>query len=266
MPYKLGWFSTGRDDAARTLLRTVLDTIDNEGLDIKIEFVFSNRIRGEDIECDRFFDLVEEHNIELVRISSTRSELALDPQAPWDSEYDSIVMDALSGYEPDLNLLVGYMLIVGPEMCRDYAMINLHPAAPEGPAGCWQEVIWELIGTRAEETGVKIHLVTEILDRGPTITYCTFPMIGGVFDRLWQELDEKLKCMSLENIREDEGEENALFREIRRQGVLREIPLLLLTLKEFAKGKITLNSNSVYIDGKPSEKGDCMNEIIEKYI
>jgi phosphoribosylglycinamide formyltransferase-1 len=46
-------------------------------------------------------------------------------------------------------------------------MINLHPAAPGGPTGTWQEVIWQLIEGRAVETGVMMHLVTPELDRGP---------------------------------------------------------------------------------------------------
>ncbi|GAH59253.1 unnamed protein product, partial [marine sediment metagenome] len=41
-----------------------------------------------------------------------------------------------------------------------YNMVNLHPAAPGGPTGTWQEVIWQLIENKAEETGVMMHLVT----------------------------------------------------------------------------------------------------------
>ena len=61
-------------------------------------------------------------------------------------------------------------------------MINLHPAAPNGPDGTWQEVIWKLIEQRADHSGVKIHLVTEELDRGPTIAYCRYPIHSPAFD------------------------------------------------------------------------------------
>ena len=58
-------------------------------------------------------------------------------------------MNRLQGFHPDLCVLAGYMLIVGEEMCQRYNMINLHPAAPGGPTGTWQEVIWQLIDSKA---------------------------------------------------------------------------------------------------------------------
>jgi folate-dependent phosphoribosylglycinamide formyltransferase PurN len=62
-------------------------------------------------------------------------------------------MERLTGFNPDINVLAGYMLIVGAEMCQRYDMINLHPAIPGGPKGTWREVIWKLIETGASETG-----------------------------------------------------------------------------------------------------------------
>ena len=90
------------------------------------------------------------------------------------------------------------MLIVSPDLCRDFPMINLHPAAPNGPDGTWQDVIWQLIEQRATHSGVKIHLVTEELDQGPTIAYCRYPIHGKAFDDLWQEAD----LASVDNLRQ----------------------------------------------------------------
>ncbi|HHJ00848.1 MAG TPA: formyl transferase, partial [Candidatus Aerophobetes bacterium] len=60
MTYKIGWFSTGRDKAARDLLRAVQKSIDEGKIrNARIAFVFSNRQRGENRESDRFFQLVE---------------------------------------------------------------------------------------------------------------------------------------------------------------------------------------------------------------
>ena len=78
----------------------------------------------------------------------------------WRLDYDHEVMARLKDFHHDLCVLAGYMLIVGAEMCQRYNMINLHPAAPGGPAGTWQEVIWQLIESKAETTGVMMHLVT----------------------------------------------------------------------------------------------------------
>ena len=68
MTYKIGWFSTGRDKAARDLLRVVQKSIDEGKIrNSKIAFVFSNRQRGENRESDRFFQLVEK--LSLIHIS-----------------------------------------------------------------------------------------------------------------------------------------------------------------------------------------------------
>ncbi len=88
-----------------------------------------------------------------------------------------------------LSVLAGYMLITGKEMCQRYDMINLHPAAPGGPAGTWQEVIWQLIKNHTTESGVMMHLVTPELDKGPVVSYCTFPITGTAFDSYRQHLN-----------------------------------------------------------------------------
>jgi len=78
---------------------------------------------------------------------------------------DREIMRRIKGYSPDLCVLAGYMLVVGPEMCQRYNMINLHPAAPR-PQRHLAEVIWKLIESKASETGVMMHLVTPSWMRG----------------------------------------------------------------------------------------------------
>ncbi|MDI6887261.1 MAG: formyltransferase family protein [Candidatus Thermoplasmatota archaeon] len=251
MPYKLGWFSTGRDKAARDLLTVIKKGVDSKELNVELVFVFSNRAQGEAKESDLFFKLVKSYNLELVQFSSKqfKPELWSANRPRWRIEYDREVMRLLAKYEVDLILLAGYMLIVGPELCRKYKLINLHPAAPLGPTGTWQEVIWELIRTKAQETGIIIHLVTEILDRGPVVAYCTFPIKGKGFNKLWGEKDK-----------------TKLFKKIREEGVKRELPLLFHTIKELASRRIELRAGGVYAKGKLYAQGYCMNELIERTI
>ena len=45
--YRLGWFSTGRGEGSRGLLKTVQDTIVSGDLEAQIEFVFCSREYGE---------------------------------------------------------------------------------------------------------------------------------------------------------------------------------------------------------------------------
>ena len=71
MSYKIGWFSTGRDKAARELLRVVSHSIKEDRLpSLEIGFAFSNRTKGEARESDLFFKLVEKLRIDLVHFSS----------------------------------------------------------------------------------------------------------------------------------------------------------------------------------------------------
>lgn len=267
--YKLGWFSTGRDKAARDLLEAVQKSIRRGEIEAEITFVFSNRGRGESEESDLFFKLVEDYHIPLIHFSYQKfkdikaaqatSKVETPPQFRLD--YDREVMGRLQDFHPDLCVLAGYMLIVGEEMCRIYNMINLHPAAPGGPAGTWQEVIWQLIDTGAQETGTMMHLVTPELDKGPPVTYCTFPIRGKPFDNYWDEIRER----SLEEIKRSQGENNHLFRLIREHGFAREIPLLISTIKAFSEGKVKISEEKKVTDadGRPLTGYNMTEEINE---
>ncbi|GAH69488.1 unnamed protein product, partial [marine sediment metagenome] len=69
--YKIGWFSTGRDEAAGQLLKVIYDNIKKKKLrNLAISFVFSDRIKGEEKESDCFFRLVQNLRINLVTLSS----------------------------------------------------------------------------------------------------------------------------------------------------------------------------------------------------
>jgi phosphoribosylglycinamide formyltransferase-1 len=266
--YKIGWFSSGRDEAARELLTVVWDSIQSGFIKAEFDFVFSNRESGQHPESDRFFDLVDSYEIPLKCFSSKSyiPDLRKESIEKWRVSYDREIIRRLENYNPSLCVLAGYMLITGPELCKKFTMINLHPAEPDGPTGTWQEVIWKLIKHKAKRTGVMMHHVTEILDRGPPITYCHFPIIGGKFDGLWEQMEEKLKNQSLEEIIHNEGEVEPLFSEIRNEGVKRELPLIIQTIKEFADGRIKIEDGIVIAEGKPISGAYDLTEKIEKLI
>jgi phosphoribosylglycinamide formyltransferase-1 len=175
-------------------------------------------------------------------------------------------MKRMEGVQANIIVLAGYMLVVGEEICEIHDMINLHPAAPGGPAGTWQEVIWQLIHKRARESGNMMHLVTKELDKGPPISYCTFPIRGADFDPLWAEMEKKLRGKMLAEIMKKEGEQNPLFVKIRQEGARREIPLVVQTVKAFAEGRIKLNNKKIIAEGKVLEQPYCLNKEIEAVI
>jgi phosphoribosylglycinamide formyltransferase-1 len=256
---RLGWFSTGRDKAARDLLTVAQRSLALGEIKAEITFVFCNRQRGEARESDLFIKLVENYGLPLVSFSSKEfntNQPRLSTE--WRLAYDREVMKRLKGFGADLCVLAGYMLIVGDEMCQKYNMINLHPAAPGGPKGTWQEVIWQLIESQAEKTGVMMHLVTPELDEGPPTSYCTFSIRGKPFDKYWQEVEGK----SVEEIQKTQGESNKLFRTIRRHGLAREFPLIIATLKAFSRGKVRIKGKKVVgADGKPIKGYNLTREI-----
>jgi folate-dependent phosphoribosylglycinamide formyltransferase PurN len=263
--YQFGWFSTGRDEAARDLLQAVQSSIELGKIEAEIAFVFSNREPGESEESDLFFKLVKDYRIPLVTFSYQKFKAGksiTDSQQQgglpqWRLDYDREVINQLQDFHPDLCVLAGYMLIVGKEMCHRYNMINLHPAAPDGPKGTWQEVTWQLIDNRAEETGAMMHLVTPELDEGPPVTYCTFPIRGKPFDRYWREW-EKMPSVSAQS----RGETNPLFKLIRKYGLAREFPLIISTLKAFSQGKVRIRSGEIVdASGKPIDGYDLTDEI-----
>ncbi len=245
--YKIGWFSTGRGKSARALLETACKSIKKGEIETDIEFIFCSREPGESPETDKFIALAESYNIPLVCFSYKKFRDGRQDNSKsgtledWRLEYDRRIMAKLKDFKPDLCVLAGYMLIVGREMCSEYNMINLHPAAPDGPAGIWQDVIWQLIEQKASRTGVMMHLVIPELDRGPVVSYCTFPISGALFDSHWQAIEGH----SVDDIKKQQGEDNLLFKTIREHGFKREIPLILSTIRAFSRGDISIR------DGKP---------------
>ncbi len=270
--YRIGWFSTGRGQGSLNLLNAMAAAIKSGSVPAEIGFVFCSREPGDAEGSDRYIRQVRDYGLPLVCFSSKRfkPELRrqgrLDPAAlrQWRIEYDRQVMQRLGSPDVRLSVLAGYMLVLGPEMCAAHAMVNLHPAAPSGPAGTWQEVIWELIRQRATESGNMMHLVIEELDKGPPITYGTFPVAGGEFDPLWADLNEKQKQKTLEEIARDEGEHNSLFAKIRQEGARREIPLVVQTVKAFAEGQLRLENRAIIAGGKPLAGPYCLNEALEQ--
>ena len=264
--YQLGWFSTGRGKGSRGLLRSVHDRIKSGEIEARIAFVFCSREHGESEATDIFLKMVQDYHIPLITFSCQRFKSRTNttnagqseglPQ--WRLDYDREVMARLQGFQPDLCVLAGYMLIVGAEMCQQYNMLNLHPATPDGPAGTWQQVIWQLIESRAEQTGAMMHLVTPELDKGPPVSYCVFPIRGVPFDDHWRAIEGQ----SIAEIQAKQGINNPLFQLIREHGLKREFPLIVATAKAFSEGRVKVqNGDIIDINGNRVDGYDLTEEI-----
>ena len=260
---RIGWFSTGRGEGSRGLLRFVYERLAD--IDARIDFVFSNRAPGEAEGSDEYFRLVRDYGLPLITHSSAAFRMRKGGRfADHRAEYDAEVMGLLAGYRPDVCVLAGYMLIASGELCRAFPLLNLHPALPDGPIGTWQEVVWQLIEQRAPRTGAMMHLATEVVDRGPVVSYVTVPLDTPVLESHWRELADE----DVSRVKAEQGEDNELFRLIRAAQYSREPYLLLETLRALSRGDIALDAGEVRVRkeggaGSDSFGGLCLNASIE---
>ena len=245
----IGWFSTGRDQAAIDLLAYVLNK------NTKISFVFCNREKGEHKKSDEFITFVHNNGMDLICFSSKKflPDLRKKDKKEWRTLYDTEVLKKIPHAE--LNVLAGYMLILSPSACDALNMINLHPALPDGPKGAWQEVIWELIRKNAKETGAMMHLVTKELDRGPVVTYCKFPID---FYELRKDFETALTTRSFEEIKR---KGHPLFHKIREEELKREFPLIGYTIQAFENKEIEIRNKKIYSRGKEIEGYDISEKV-----
>jgi phosphoribosylglycinamide formyltransferase 1 len=254
--YQIGWFSTGRGEGSRGMLEAAYKSIKSGELNAEIEFVYCAREYGETDKTDSYLNMVKEYGLPLVSYSYQRYRTSHNmpnpdlsqPLPQWRIDYDNDVLKMLKPYKPDLVVLAGLMIVTSRVMCDRYEIINLHPAAPGGPAGTWQQVIWKLMSVKSSTQGIKMHVAIPELDMGPTATYCTFPIQGGIFDKLWQEISGR----TVDDIKAKEGVENALFKKIREYGAVREVPLIIATLKAFSDGKLKITKDRKVVDAKGS--------------
>lgn len=277
----IGWFSSGRDEAAIDLLKVVSEAIQSGIIKGKISFVFVTREKGEKPESDKFIEFAENLGLKIIALSHRNFEPELRKKGlnesaqsgvespileKWRKLYDETTMEMLSDYNPDMIVLAGYMLIVSPDMCNKYKMINLHPALPGGPKGTWQEVVWQLIEQRAKKSGVMMHLITSELDAGPAITYCEYSIYDDFIKPLWDKCEIKHKTKSLQDIQKAEGENEPLFKEIRSRGLEREFPLIVATLRSASLGEFNIVNGEVLTNGQKLTRGVDLTKDVESSI
>ena len=282
MTYKIGWFSTGRDTAARNLLKAVRDDILLNDIPASIDWIFCHRETGdaaaneEYIQREMFFDMAAEFSIpvatlshvkfkpELRKLGLQKSRSASQP-APeldeWRNLFGEQVVKTISMMPAvDIIVMAGYMLIIGDPELESLNMVNIHPALPWGPKGTWQEVIHTLIAEKADEQGAMVHLVTKELDRGPVISYCRFPITGAPWDELRAKWEDAINGNS--SIQDREAQE--LFRKIRHEGEIRELPLLTNAIRELAMGRVVVKDKKILVGGTQSSDGVDLTDIINK--
>jgi phosphoribosylglycinamide formyltransferase-1 len=121
--------------------------------------------------------------------------------------HDVLLADLLAVVRPDLVVLAGWMLLLGPEMLRRYEgrTINVHPALlPDDggdrvessagilPALRGAHTVRDALRLGLPVTGATVHVVIEELDAGPVILQEEVPILPGDDETI---LHERIKTV-----------------------------------------------------------------------
>lgn len=255
MSLRVGISSSFIENAAHLGVKTIIDTVlSKKG---EVGFILSTRQKGENPTTDVILENLEKEQFPIVCISA--KEHRNSGEKKWRDIYGRNVLQELKPFLPvDIVFAFGDMTIWPEQMCEILRGVNLHPDLPGRFKGEWYNVISQIVENREKEAGIMIHLLTPDLDKGPVVTKCSFPLRGPVFDKFWNVLpkdQEKLKELITEQKQLKENPTHPLWQEIRKRGLMREFPLIELTLNLFAEGKLKLEGQKVFDDAGQEIKG-----------
>ena len=137
-----------------TDLQAIIDAIESNELNAKIEIVISNKPDAYILER------AKKHNL-LTQFVENKNKTR--------EEFDGEVIKILEKYPVDLIILIGYMRILSPEFVHHYQskIINVHPSLlPAFAGGMDLNVHEEVVKAGVKETGCTVHLVDEGVDTG----------------------------------------------------------------------------------------------------
>ncbi len=267
--FRFGWWTTGRDEAAVNLFDVVYEAVKNGEIKGDFCYLFLSRREGEGAFSDKLIRLAQKRDIPLVLFSAMDFEPSLrkTDRSLWRTRYHQKLYYKIAPFNCPLVILAGYMWVLSPEICSKVSAINLHPALPGGPAGTWQEVIWQLLEGGAEKTGAMMHLVTPELDKGPAVTFFAFPIRGKGWDELWEEFFSLRSKKGMNYVKERIGESLPLFKKIRQEGEIRELPLIVETLKAFSDGRLVLENGKFFDEkGQPLSRPLDLSRLVDEKI
>jgi len=189
-------------------LQAIIDSIQSGSLNAKIECVLSNKAEA--------YGLIRAGqagipNIVINKIPSQTRE-----------QYDQLLIEAISPYQPDLIVLAGFMRILSPVFTQHFAnrIINIHPSLLPKYRG--MNTHQRVLEAKDPDHGATIHFVTEGLDEGPIIAHTKVSVSKN-------DSINKLKQRVLE-------QEHYLYPEV---------------LRWFAASRLRLIDSQVYLDGQP---------------
>ncbi|HOJ05111.1 MAG TPA: phosphoribosylglycinamide formyltransferase [Bacteroidota bacterium] len=146
-------------------LRAIHAAIEHGSLSARLAVVLSNRREAGAL------DFAREHGIPAVSLAGLAGP---DEEAPR-------ILEVLRQHGADFVALAGYMRLVPSEVVAAYGgrMLNIHPALlPSfGGKGMYGHHVHEaVLAAGVKVTGVTVHLVDELYDRGPIVMQACVPV------------------------------------------------------------------------------------------
>lgn len=226
---RIGWFTTARGPGSYNLFRTFMDRVHSGDIQARLSFVFINRaIKGNEYR-KRIIDMALQDGVPVIVFPSDdfMPDLRRTDIGAWREAYGKGLRERISRYPMDFGVLAGYMLIIDPQTCQEYNIINLHPALPDTYKGTWEEIVSMVVRNNDPSYGATVHICSPELDRGAIIAYDSFPT-HAIMRRF-----------------SDPGERVAA---IRAEEVEREAPLLMEAIRMVVEGRIVLKKGEVYTE------------------
>ena len=139
-----------------TTLQAIIDNIESNNLDAKINLVVSDNPNAFALER------AQKHNIPTYVIKGKTFE-----------EIDVELENVLKNYNIDLIVLVGYLKLIGNRLINNYTIINTHPSLlPKfGGKGMYgMNVHAAVVEAKEEFSGPTVHFVNSNYDEGNIIS------------------------------------------------------------------------------------------------
>jgi phosphoribosylglycinamide formyltransferase-1 len=245
---RIGWFTTARGPGSFNLFKTMMDNIRDGTIDAEISFVFINReVKGNQFRM-RMIAMAQEAGIPVILLPSDDFEPELKKKSlpAWRDAYGKAMRERISKYPMDFGALAGYMLILDPETCRKYTLINLHPALPDTYRGTWEEIVAQVVENGDLCYGATVHICTPKLDRGETICYDSFLVS---------------KVLSKDAPKEEQ------IKQVRAEELKREAHLLIGAIKMMVDGEIEIrDGKATFRDESQSSSTRCSADRIDREV
>jgi phosphoribosylglycinamide formyltransferase-1 len=257
MTLRLGWFSSGREEADSNIFRSVMSASERGVLDASMSFVFCDYDEGEaPSEPDypnrrRFMDLVRSYDVPLINLSWRRvkESWSHDPKMDWSTCFGKKMRKMIYERPFELGVVVGLTTPMDADSCTRFDLVGLYPSLPSGPRGDRRAVIGHLIRRRADRHGAMVRLCRPNEGEGMPVSYCSFPLSLPELKPLWDEAGALVVGGDLERLKDEELASTSLFKRICFEEERRELPLVTYTIKLFADGELDIVNGRLLTEG-----------------